>query len=86
MAKVTSSSGFFAIARRQAVTARLNPARSALPSIRCEILGWWSFQSLQRLGKPVTLHAAGIAVDRTERFIPVCPVQKSGAWTLIVSR
>src|SRR6267378_1435913 len=51
-------------------------ARSALPSIRCGIFGWtWSSGSLQRLGKPVTRDAAGIAVDRAERLIATRPVE-----------
>src|SRR5437879_143271 len=75
-ANVTSSSGAFAIARRQAVTARLNGSVGAsFDPVRNLVFDVVIAKSLQRLCKPVTRHAAGIAVNCTERFIPACPVE-----------
>src|SRR5258708_5760222 len=84
-ANVTSSSGFFAIARRQAVTARLNGSVGAsFDPVRnfwfdVVIASPYSARSLQQLRKPVTRHAAGIAVNCTERFIATGAVE---SWSL----
>src|SRR5450631_3699163 len=80
-AKLTSSSGLFAIALRQADTARLNGSVGAsLDPVRNLVLvvirSPYNAIPLQRLGQPVARDAAWIAVDGAERLIAAGAIER----------